>query len=106
MSIFKESFLSLFKKGLPSFWEEVGILLSRVEYQALLVKCRLDHMKFEYMSQSLSGQTMIDNIVVDFEIINTFRAVCSQLPTISYVDHVELWVLAKEMANLELPTLD
>ena len=29
-----------------------------------------------------------------------------QLPEISYIDHVELRVLAKEMASLELPTID
>ena len=43
---------------------------------------------------------------MDFEIIDTFRDTCAQLPTISYEDHVELRVLAKEMASLKLPTVD
>ena len=38
VKIFKGSFVSLFQKGFPSFWEEYGKLLSQVEYQALLVK--------------------------------------------------------------------
>ena len=46
-------FTPLFKMGLPSFWEENGKLLSQVEYHVKLVKCRLDHKKFEDMQQSL-----------------------------------------------------
>ena len=48
----------------------------------------------------------MDKLAVDFEIINTFSIVCTQLPEISYVDHGELRVLAKEMTNLELPIVD
>ena len=49
---------------------------------------------------------MVDKLAVDFEIMNAFMRVCTQLPIISYVDHVELRVLTKEMANLELPSMD
>ena len=61
----------------------------------LLGSCRLDHRKFEDMHQSLSGKTIIEKLSVEFEIIETFKAICAQFPTISYVDHVELRVLAK-----------
>ena len=77
-----------------------------MEYQDLLVKCKLDHNKFEAMNQSLSGKFVVDKLALDFEIINTFREVCSQFPPISYVDHVELRVLEKEMAYLELQIVD
>ena len=106
VKIFKGSFVSLFKKCLASFWEEIGRLLSQVECKDLFVKCGLDHRKLEDMSQYLSGKIVIDKLEVDFEIVNTFIVVCSQLPAISYVDHVELRVLDKEMANLEFPTMD
>ena len=49
---------------------------------------------------------MVNKLAVDFEIINTFGTVCSQLPPVSNVYHVELRVLANEMANLELPSVD
>ena len=58
------------------------------------------------MQQSLSCKTIVDKLSEDFEILHTFRATCVQLPEFSYVDHVELRVLAKEMASLELPTVD
>ena len=49
VNIFKGSFVSLFQKGLPFLGEEDRKLLTQVEYQDLLVKCRLDHKKFEDM---------------------------------------------------------
>ena len=41
---------------------------------------------------------------MDFELINLFRTIGTQLPPISCVDHVELRVLAKDMENLEMPS--
>ena len=38
--------------------------------------------------------------------LHTFRDTCAKLPKFSYVGHVELRVMAKEMASLELPTVD
>ena len=58
------------------------------------------------MTQSLLGKFIIDNPTVDFELVNTFRAIGAQLTPISYIDHVELRVLAKEMEILELPSRD
>ena len=58
------------------------------------------------MQQSLCGKTIVDKLSEDFELLKTFRSTCVQLPEISYMDHVELRVLEKEMAILELPTVD
>ena len=35
-----------------------------------------------------------------------FRATCAQLPNFYYMEHVELRLLEKEMASLELETVD
>ena len=58
------------------------------------------------MAQSLSGKVIIDKMVVDFELIDSFGTIGAQLPPISYVDHVELRVLDKEMTNIEVPSRD
>ena len=58
------------------------------------------------MQQYLSGKTIVEKLSEDFEIIDTFITTCAQLPLVSYVDHVELRVPTKEMASLELPTVD
>ena len=91
--------------SLPFFYEENGKILSRVEYHSQSVRCSLDHENFEDMQQYLSGKTIVEKLSMDFEIINTFRSTCTQLPVISYVDHVELRILAKEMASLDFPTV-
>ena len=83
VKFFKGLFVSLFQKGFPSFWEKGGRIFSQVEYQYILVKCRLDHTKLEDMNQSLSRKTAVEKLAVDFEIINTFKVVCNQLPEIS-----------------------
>ena len=103
---FKGSFMSLFQKGLPSFWEEDDMRISQSKFQALLVKSRLDHKKFEDMTQSLSQKIIIDKLEVDFELVNSFKEINAHLPPISYIDHVELRVLEKEMESLEFPSRD
>ena len=100
---FKGLFIELFKKVMPSFWDEHGKLISQFEYQDLLVKNRLGHKTFEDMTQTLSGNVIIDKLVVDFELVDSFRMFGAKLTLIYYVDHVELRVLYKEMENLEVP---
>ena len=97
---FKGFFVGLFHKGIPPFCGAYGKIISQLEYQVLLVNAGLDHNKFEGMNQSLMGKTIIDKLVVDFELVDSFRTTVAQLPPISYVDHVELRVLAKEMENI------
>ena len=58
------------------------------------------------MRQSLSRKTIVDKLSEDFEILYAFKATCSQISKISYKYHVEIRLLAKEMASLELPTVD
>ena len=72
--MFIELLTPVFKMGLPFFWEENGRILSQVEYHAQLVRCRLNHKKFEYMQQSLCGKTIVDKLSKYFETLNTFRA--------------------------------
>ena len=67
---------------------------------------KLYHRKFEDILQSLSRKTIIDKLSEDFKMLFAFKAACAQLPYFSYVKHVDLRMLAKEMASLELPTVD
>ena len=42
-------------------------------------------------------------MIMYFEIVDLFRMIGTKMPPISYVDHVELRVLDKEMENIEVP---
>ena len=58
------------------------------------------------MKQSLSGKEIVYKLADDFEILFVFRTTCACLPEFSYRDHVEMRVMEKEMAILELPSPD
>ena len=64
----------------------------------------MDYKKFKDITQSLIGKVIIDHLAIDFEILDQFIMRGSKLSPISYVDHVELRYLAKEMTNLEVPS--
>ena len=99
-------FTPLFKKGLPFFWEEKGSVFSQKEYHDRLSSYKSEYKKIDDMQQCLSRNAITDKSSENFEMLFAFRATCAQLPEFSYVEHVELRVLDKEMANLELPTVD
>ena len=48
----------------------------------------------------------MDKLSEYFEMLYAFRATSEQLPKLSNMEHLELRVLAKEMASLELPTVN
>ena len=70
-------------------------MISQYEYQDLLVKARMDHRKIEDMTQPLTGKVIIDKLVVDFKILDSFIMIGGIMPPISYIDHVELRLLDK-----------
>ena len=83
VTYFKGLFVELFQKGLPPFWDEDGKLISQSDYQDLLVRSMLDHKNFEDMTQSLFGKVIIDKLEADFDLVNEFRAIGAQLPSVS-----------------------
>ena len=95
VNTFKDLFTELFQKRIPSFVDEDGKLISQSNYKSLLVQDRLDHRKFEDMTQSLTRKVIIDKLAMDFEIMDSSRMIGSKFSPISYVDHMELRLLAK-----------
>ena len=103
---FIKLFSPLFKRGLPSFWEEKGGMWSQKDYNDRLINSILDHKQFEDMQQSLSGKIVVDKLAEYFEMMFNFKATCAKLSYFSYVENVELRVLEKEMVNLDFPTVN
>ena len=54
--------------------------------------------------QSLSRKTVIEKLFGEFELLFDFIVLCIKLPMPSYLENLELVVLAEEMINLEMPT--
>ena len=96
-------FTPLVSRGIPFFWEEMGPLLSQKEYLDRLVNCTSDHSNFEDMQQALFGRDMFDILAGEFELLFDFKFVCARVLNFSYVDNMELRVLAHEMVVANLP---
>ena len=80
---------------------------SQKEYNDRLISCRLDQRQFDHMQhQSLFGKIVIDKLNGDFEMLFDFKAICTKFIEFSYVENVELSVMAKEMISLYMPTTD
>ena len=104
VKLFIDMFDPLFKKYLPFFQQEKGAMLTQSEYHEKLISCRVDHINFVDMNQSLSGRVIVDKLVDEFKILFSFKEACVHLQSYSYKYHIELCVLAKEMSTLELPS--
>ena len=66
----------------------------------------MDHKNFEDMTQSLTWKVIIEKLAIYFEILDQIGIIGAKLSLISYVDHIELRVLAKEITSLEVPSGD
>ena len=80
--------------------------MTQKEYRDRIIQCRSDHSKSADMQQSLAGNTIVDKMADDFELVFTFRATCVKLSYFSYRGHMELQVLEKEVASMYFPTAD
>ena len=47
---------------------------------------------------------MVKKLSGEFELLFDFKYLCTRLPTPSYLENLELGVLAEEMVKLEIPT--
>ena len=102
---FVEKFKPLVQRGLPFFWEEKGPMLSQKEYYDRLVECMQDHKQFEDITQqSLSGTIVIRKLSGEFELLFDFKALCAKFPAPSYLENLELEVLAEEVVKMVTPT--
>ena len=67
---------------------------------------RLDHRKFRDMQQALSGKFVLDKLSSDFELLFDFKATCSKVPKISYLEAMELKTQAYNMMAMSIPGPD
>lgn len=94
----------MFKKGLPSFWDNNDYLIPQEAYQALLAHQRNEDSKFKELDKHLKGHVIVDMLTDDFELLFQFRSILENLPPLSYSQYVEMEVITKEMLDYEYPT--
>ena len=96
-------FNPLVNKGIPFFWEEKGPLLTQEEYLEKLFHRRSDHNKFENMHHALSSPVVFNKLVGEFEALFDFKTTCTKVPNLTYLDNMELRVLAHKMVIVDFP---
>jgi hypothetical protein len=45
----------------------------------------MDHSKFKTLEENLKGDTLVEHLITDFEILNQFKAIKIGLPVMTYV---------------------
>ena len=81
----------------------MGPLFSQKEYLDKLVNCGSDHSKFEDMQEALFERVLFDKLAEEFKLLFDFKVVCANVPNISYIENMELRVLAHEMVVVDFP---
>jgi len=75
-------------------------MVSQEKYNVFLTRAQMDHSKFEDLEK---GNTIVDKLKNDFEILSQFRTIKSGLPPISYASCITLEVLIKETVVYDIP---
>jgi hypothetical protein len=94
----------LFIKGLIPFWDGKGKLYDQGEYNAHLTQCQMDHSKFKTLEEDLKGDTLVEHMITNFEILNQFKEVMFGFLFMSYASCIDLEILTKEMTDYDIPS--
>ena len=52
----------------------------------------------------MKGETLVEYLITNFEILNQFKIVNIGLPTMNYASCIDLEILIKEMMDYEIPS--
>ena len=63
----------------------------------------MNHQVFQYIDRILKGETVVEKLKNDFDILSQLRMVQSQLSPITLVESHNIEVLAQEMQAYEIP---
>ena len=96
---FKDLFEELFINGLPSLWYGKGKLHEQESYNALLTQTRMDHSRFEDLDEVLKGETVVEMLAIDFEILNKFKIIKLGFHVMLYASCIDLEILIKQMMD-------
>lgn len=81
---FKNRFTNLFNKGMPSFWDSNGNLISQEAYDALVVQKKNEEDKFGDLYRHLKGHNIMEKINEYFDLLSKFRLIHKNMQLPSY----------------------
>ena len=66
----------------------------------------MEHFKFEDLVKGLIGNTILEKMTEDFEILDKFLIVKKVFPTVSYEAYVDLEMSIREMTEYNTPNAE
>jgi hypothetical protein len=99
---FSNKFENLVKMGLPSAWDKDGKLLSYEDFRKSLFISREKDDKFQNMTNTLRGQTIVDLLIDDFYLLWKTKNLFSHTPT--YEKYTKLDIAFRQMKYFSYPS--
>ena len=91
---FNRQFIPMFDEGLPLFWDERKVMLSKEIYDGNFTHEKMNHQKFKDMYRTLNGETVVAKLGSDFDILSHLWKIQSQLCPTTLVESHNLEFLA------------
>lgn len=79
-------------------------MIPQNQYLELLAKCRSEDSKFEDLSKSLKGKSIVDKLKDDFDLLIEFKLLVHYLPPFSYAQYNDLEFSTSEMIAYNFPS--
>ena len=100
---FKHAFKCLFDNGLPSFWNEEGIIISEDDYLSFRNEKKNDTSRIDKLDPIIKGSHIYDVLDKDVYLYYEARIIISNLPPPSYNLFSDLDVVNKDLLAVAFP---
>jgi hypothetical protein len=104
VSDFKVIFQAIFVHGLPNFWDEQGLFLSKEDYLEDFHLKKNDRSTFDHLSTLIKGHNIVNILEKDFELLCMMKEVILSLRPISYFFYSNLDSDSREILAISFPT--
>ena len=101
---FMHAFKNLFDNGLPSFWNEEGIMISESDYFSLSQQKKIDTSSIDQLDPIIKGSHIYDVLYRHFCLYYEARRIVSNLPLPSYNLYSNLDVVNRDLLAMAFPS--
>ena len=96
-------FRNVYEHGLPNFWDEHGIFLSKNDYQEEFQERRNDTSTFSHLSIMIKGQDILNILEKYFNLLFMMKETILSLPSITHFFYLDLDADNRETLAVSFP---
>lgn len=101
---FKQAFKFLFDNGLPRFWNDEGMIVSKDDYLIMLNQKKSDTLLIDNLNPVLKGSCIFYVLDKDFYLYFETRRIISNMPPPSYTLFSDLDVVNIDLLAVAFPS--